>query len=127
MRLYHPFPTIAHPRASRGGGRHHATTPRASEALHALHAATHGALHRYDSGVYQVTSGSKRLGLHAVKVLGYGNVTSSEGETVKYWLCENSWGKDWGEDGFFRIATGQCGFEESVFTATPCVEGESCI
>jgi len=40
---------------------------------------------------------------HAVLVVGYG---------PGYWLVKNSWGKRWGEDGFFKIksGTGVCGF-----------------
>merc|ERR1711971_1276352 len=40
---------------------------------------------------------------HAVLVVGYG---------PGYWLVKNSWGKRWGEDGFFKIKSGSgtCGF-----------------
>ena len=37
---------------------------------------------------------------HAVLLTGYGE--TPEGE--KFWEIQNSWGADWGEQGFFRIA-----------------------
>lgn len=35
---------------------------------------------------------------HAVKVLGWGSENG-----VDYWLAANSWGPEWGENGYFRI------------------------
>jgi cathepsin C len=39
---------------------------------------------------------------HAVVCVGYG-----EEDGQKYWLIQNSWGEDWGEEGFFRMALGE--------------------
>ncbi|UYV64285.1 CTSB [Cordylochernes scorpioides] len=47
----------------------------------------------YKSGVYQHHSG-KRLGGHAVKMLGWGVENG-----VKYWLLANSWNPTWGDKG----------------------------
>lgn len=54
----------------------------------------------YTSGVYQQKTGAY-LGGHAVTVIGYGVE-----DNVKYWLCKNSWGKAWGDRGYFKIRRG---------------------
>ena len=69
----------------------------------------------YHSGVYKHVTG-KELGLHAVKIVGYGRDTNG----TKYWSVANSWGTTWGNEGYFKIAVGECGFELNVYTATPC-------
>jgi hypothetical protein len=53
----------------------------------------------YRSGIYKRTAGAAYKGGHAVIIIGYND---KEG----YWICKNSWGTDWGEDGFFRIRMG---------------------
>ena len=57
----------------------------------------------YDSGIYRHVSGSESGG-HCVTIVGYDDAGG-------YWICKNSWGEDWGERGFFRIAYGQCRIE----------------
>lgn len=57
----------------------------------------------YSGGVYEHTWGELQ-GAHAVTVVGYDD---NDG----YWIVKNSWGRGWGENGWFRIAYGQCGID----------------
>jgi|GEM_PF-1378783 len=49
----------------------------------------------YNSGVYEHVIG-KQEGGHAILIVGWNNREQS-------WICKNSWGKSWGDDGYFRI------------------------
>lgn len=60
----------------------------------------HGA---YDTDRYLHSKQS--LGGHAVLVIGWGErEIPGYTEPVPYWIIQNSWGKEWGEDGYCRIA-----------------------
>lgn len=53
-------------------------------------------LMHYKSGVYSYTSGRK-LGGHAILLVGYD-------DAEQCFILKNSWGDDWGEKGFFKVA-----------------------
>ncbi len=57
----------------------------------------------YKSGVYKYVTGAKAGG-HCVTIVGYDDARGC-------WICKNSWGTGWGEQGFFNIAYGQCGID----------------
>lgn len=57
----------------------------------------------YRSGVYRHVSGTQAGG-HCVEIIGYNDAQGC-------WICKNSWGTNWGEGGYFRIAYGQCQIE----------------
>jgi len=61
----------------------------------------------YRSGIYEHVSGSAEGG-HAVAIVGYN-------DDPGYWICKNSWGKGWGEDGFFNIKYGECGLDNRAY------------
>ncbi|XP_008062114.1 tubulointerstitial nephritis antigen [Carlito syrichta] len=67
----------------------------------------------YKSGIYRhVTSTNKesekyqKLRTHAVKLTGWGTLRGAQGRREKFWIAANSWGKSWGENGYFRILRG---------------------
>jgi len=57
----------------------------------------------YVGGVYRHAAGTY-LGLHAVCVVGYN-------DPGQFWIVKNSWGENWGEQGYFRIGYDQCGLD----------------
>lgn len=44
---------------------------------------------------------------HAVTVVGWGEVSHQDRSATKYWIVQNSWGSDWGEDGYIYILRGK--------------------
>jgi cathepsin C len=58
---------------------------------------------------------------HAVLLVGFGSA-----KTDAYWTMQNSWGSDWGEDGYFRMKRGtdESGCE-SIVVAAQVVEEDS--
>jgi len=71
---------------------------------------------QYKSGVYKHSAG-EALGGHAVRMLGWG--VADDG--TKYWLVANSWNREWGDNGFFKILRGadECGIESEITAGLP--------
>jgi C1A family cysteine protease len=53
--------------------------------------------------VYKHVTGNYAGG-HCVSIVGYDDAGA-------YWIAKNSWGSGWGDQGFFKIAYGQCRIE----------------
>jgi|Transcript_115354 cathepsin L len=76
----------------------------------------------YESGIFN-NCGKDAVIDHAVVALGYG-----EESGVKYWVIQNSWGQDWGENGHIRLqrhdSDDYCGMNNDPQKGVAC-EGET--
>ena len=77
----------------------------------------------YKGGIYRHTGLTDKFNPwvvtnHAVLVVGYGIEAG-----VPFWIVKNSWGEDWGEQGYFRILRGvdEVGIESMALATTPLV------
>ena len=74
----------------------------------------------FSNGIYMTVDtkdGVKQRPNHAVVIAGYGINVYGE----KYWVMRNSWGSEWGEDGYFPLSqdSPMCGFDIPVFDDIP--------
>lgn len=54
----------------------------------------------YKEGIYHRTEDAFKFnGQHVVKIVGW----DKQGEGNDFWIVENSWGEDWGEEGVVRV------------------------
>ena len=63
----------------------------------------------YSSGVYDNRQCRSDIN-HAIVIVGYG-VSKSTG--LKYWKIRNSWGENWGKQGYFKLLRND-GYEEGI-------------
>lgn len=68
----------------------------------------------YNGGVLRNPSCSKTQLNHAINIVGFGV------DQIPYWKIRNSWGSNWGEQGYIRLYRGDCtcGVCSQVVTAT---------
>ncbi|KAK1740224.1 papain family cysteine protease [Skeletonema marinoi] len=82
----------------------------------------------YSGGVFTSIEGSRCNHLvadHAMLIVGYGEEEAKDGTKLKYWICRNSWGAGWGEQGYVKMARiggkkgerGICGISRSPSVA----------
>ena len=89
----------------------------------------------YKSGVYYKDEDTPKFsGSHVIKIVGWGEEDGSEEEPNKgnkYWIIENSWGEDWGLNGYAKVSANQNLFFEqyaySVLTKKQTEEMRSSI
>jgi C1A family cysteine protease len=73
----------------------------------------------YKEGSYHRAQDSFRYpGVHIVKIVGWASRMDGDEE----WIVENSWGEDWGENGYIRVlggSQGDTGVDMSALGVTP--------
>lgn len=62
----------------------------------------------------------KFVNFKLAKILGYGSELNRRGVMIDYWIVQNSWGTEFGEQGTFRIARNKnlCGIGSNGFYVT---------
>ncbi|XP_028749500.1 cathepsin J-like isoform X1 [Peromyscus leucopus] len=65
--------------------------------------ASHDSFRFYKGGIYHEPNCSSYSVNHAVLVVGYGS-EGNEKDGESYWLIKNSWGDEWGIEGYMKIA-----------------------
>jgi len=78
----------------------------------------------YQGGVFDGCSFDENISInHGVQLVGYGTEYGPLG-TFPYWLVRNSWGPNWGENGFIKMKrTAECGVNSTPMDGTACVGG----
>ena len=68
------------------------------------------------NNIYEWNGQGHQVGGHAVEIVGWGF-----DKNINYWIIKNSWGTQWGDNGYFRMVRGtnNCELEENVITGIP--------
>jgi len=71
------------------------------------------------NGVYEWNGKGPLVGGHAIEIIGWGNTLHPH--YTPYWIIKNSWGENWGRNGYFYMVRGKnmCGIEENIITGIP--------
>jgi len=66
--------------------------------------------------IYKWDKVGEKIGVHAIEIVGWGEENGD-----KFWQIKNTWGKDWGQDGYFKILQGknECELEDNVMAGLP--------
>jgi len=70
---------------------------------------------KYNGGIFEGCNPENYTVNHVILVVGNGTENG-----VDYWLIKNSWGADWGEDGFMKLQPGveMCGIGRTMHTVS---------
>jgi hypothetical protein len=81
-----------------------------------------GFLSKYKNGIvtedFLKCSSPTREVNHGVLLVGYGTVQKTDrvrGFCHEFWIIRNSWGANWGEEGFFRLCMDGLGDKDKPF------------
>jgi hypothetical protein len=68
------------------------------------------------NNIYKWDGKGPVVGGHAIEIVGWG-----EEKNIKYWIIKNSWGVEWGDEGYFKMVRGEnnCEIERNIFTGIP--------
>jgi len=71
-------------------------------------------LYSYKTGVYEYVAGGL-IGGHSVRAVGWGH----DDDGHLYWICQNQWTDQWGQDGYFNIKAGEVGIDYWSLSCMP--------
>jgi hypothetical protein len=61
------------------------------------------------------------VGGHGIEIVGWGDYKTKNGKSIPFWWVKNSWGKNYGYNGYFRFLRGQnhCQIEYNMLCMLP--------